>query len=288
MSNAIAIKTHTNPGDEVLMDAEGHTMIYEVGHPAVVSGIMARQFSSTMGVPDIEDILRWTHPGDLHRPPTVLLVLENTHNRSGGYFIPIEVHRHLAETSRSAKVQIHLDGARLFNAAVAMNVLVSEIALYADTVTFCLSKGLGAPIGSVLCGSVDFIRRARRVRTMLGGGMRQVGLIAAAGIYALENNVERLSEDHARARTLAQSLVDIPGVQIETTTPPTNMIYFQTVSPALEFAEKMKSQGVWVIATGAHRVRMITHLDVDDVGISRASEVIRNVAAATAVLLQRG
>ena len=275
MSNAIAIKTHTRSGDEILLDAEAHSMLYEVGLPATIAQVLTRQFRSVHGVPDIDEIARSIHPETLHGAGTSLLVLENTHNRAGGYVIPLDVHQQLWLLAREHGLRLHLDGARLFNAAVATGTPASAFAAYADTVTFCLSKGLGCPIGSVLCGSAEFIARARRVRKMLGGGMRQAGILAAAGIYALEHHVARLADDHANARRLARSIAHAQGITLDTVETPTNMVYFTTRAPAREFAGMLAEQHqVLCGTTSSHRIRMVTHLDIDDEDIERAAEAV--------------
>lgn len=278
MSNAIAIKTHTRPGDEILLDREAHSMLYEVGLPATVAGVMTRQFRSERGVPILEDIAPWIHRESLHNPGTALLVLENTHNRAGGYVIPLEVHRQLWELAQAHDLHVHLDGARLFNAAVATGTAIREYAATADTLTFCLSKGLGCPVGSLLCGSQEFIARARRVRKMLGGGLRQAGILAAAGLYALENHVARLADDHRNARALAQGIAEAPGVQVDTVEVPTNMVYFNTAAPAQLFKERLEADHrVLCNPTASHRIRFVTHLDVDPEDIARAVDAVHAV-----------
>lgn len=283
MSNAIALKTHTRPGDEILLDAEAHSMVYEVGMPATIAQVLTRQFRSKNGVPDVDDVESLMHGESLHTPGTTLLVLENTHNRAGGVIVPLEVHRALWERAQARDIRVHLDGARLFNAAVATGIPAAEYAACADTVTFCLSKGLGCPVGSVLCGSHAFIERARRVRKMLGGGMRQAGMLAAAGIYALEHHVERLADDHRNARRLAAGIASASGIYLDTFEPPTNMIYFNTRGPAQVFIDTLaEKQGVLGIATGANRIRLVTHLDVDAEDIERAITALCATAEALA------
>ena len=234
MSNAIAIKVHTKPGDEILLDGEAHSMLYEVGLPATIAHVLTRQFHSREGVPDVDEIAGSLHQESLHGSGTTLLVLENTHNRAGGYIVPLDVHRHLWQWAQEHDVKLHLDGARLFNAAVASGVSAREYAACTDSLTFCLSKGLGCPVGSVLCGTQEFIERARRVRKMLGGGMRQAGILAAAGLYALDNNIERLADDHSNARRLAQGMQICPASRLDTLDVPTNMVYFTTAAPAAQ------------------------------------------------------
>ncbi len=278
MSNALALKVHTVPGDEVLMDSEAHSMIYEVGMPATIAHVLTRQFHSVSGVPDVAEVAHSFHEESLHSARTSLLVLENTHNRAGGAIIPLAVMRELHGVARTRGAKLHLDGARLFNAAVATGLSARDYADCADSVTFCLSKGLGCPIGSVLCGTREFTLRARRVRKMLGGGMRQAGILAAAGLYALENHIERLAEDHANAQTLAAGIKDISGVALAAAVP-TNMVYFDTPYPAEDFTREMGTQGVACLASGPNRVRMVTHLDVDAEAVARAIHAIRLAAS---------
>ncbi len=279
MGNAIAIKTHTKPGDEILLDADGHSMLYEVGLPATIAQVLTRPFRSETGVPDVDSVAGSIHDESLHAPGTTLLMLENTHNRAGGTVIPLEVHRALFALAGSRGLAIHLDGARLFNAAAATGIPAAEYAACADSVTFCLSKGLGCPVGSVLCGTRAFIARARRVRKMLGGGMRQAGILAAAGLYALEHNVARLADDHANAKRLARGLAEVPGLTPDTLDPPTNMVYFNTDGSAEAVAAALKDQGVLCNATGPNRIRMVTHLDVEARDIDRAVAAMCDVRA---------
>lgn len=275
MSNAVAIKAHTKPGDEILLDSSAHSMLYEVGLPATIAQVLTRQFRSERGVPDPEEIRQSIHSETLHGSGTSLLVLENTHNRAGGYVIPLETHRALWHIAKERGLKVHLDGARLFNAVIATGTPAAEFAACTDTATFCLSKGLGCPVGSVLCGSAEFIGRARRVRKMLGGGMRQAGVLAAAGLYALDHHIERLAEDHARARRLAQGVADVGGVTLDTTEPPTNMVYFTTREPAAAVSERLRIRHkVLCLPSAPHRIRLVTHLDVDDEDIDRAIQAI--------------
>lgn len=280
MSNTIAICTHTRHGDEVLMDSDAHSMLYEVGAPAVIGGVTTRQFHSRQGVPEPDEIRSLIHGRDLHAPGTTLIVLENTHNRAGGAVIPLEVHRALKRVADEAGIPVHLDGARLFNAQVATGTAAAEYAAQATTVTFCLSKGLGCPVGSVLCGPTEFVAAARRVRKMLGGGMRQAGVLAAAGLYALEHNVRRLAEDHANAQRLAAALVEIPGISLDPGGPATNMVYFDTVRAAPEVVACLRERGVLCNAVGPNRIRMVTHLDVDADDVDRAAAALREAAPA--------
>ena len=277
MGNALALMVHTQSGDEVLMDTEAHSMIYEVGMPAVIARVLTRQFHSLKGIPDVAEVAASFHEESLHSARTSLLVLENTHNRAGGAIIPLEIMRQLQTEARKRGAKLHLDGARLFNAAVATGIAAKDFAACADSVTFCLSKGLGCPIGSVLCGTREFIGRARRVRKMLGGGMRQAGILAAAGLYALENHIERLADDHRNAQKLAAGIRDIPGVQLAAEVP-TNMVYFDTPELAEAFARKLGERGVMCLASSPNRIRMVTHLGLGSEDVEMAADSIRAVA----------
>lgn len=282
MSNSVAINVHTRPGDEVLLDWDAHSARYEVGAPAVVSGVVLRQFRSCKGVPDVADVAGALQKETEHSPGTRLVVLENTHNVAGGAVVPLEVHAAVWELAHANGVAVHVDGARIFNASVATGIPVQSFAKYADTLTFCLSKGLGCPVGSVLCGSRVTVERARRVRKMLGGGMRQAGILAAAGLYALQHHVQRLAEDHRRARALALALVDLPGVSVDLDTVQTNMVYFTTAADADRWIELLRDRGILCLALGPRRIRLVTHLDVSDEDVVRAVEALRQVATALA------
>jgi threonine aldolase len=263
MSNTVAIKTHTEPGDEILLDWNAHSMTLETAACAVICGVLTRPFRSYRGVPDVEEIANAIHTRTMHTPGTTLLILENTHNRAGGAIIPLEVHRELYTLAKEKGLKVHLDGARIFNAAVATSIPASEYAQYADSVTFCLSKGLCCPVGSVLCGTQAFIDRARRVRKLLGGAMRQAGVLAACGLVALETMIDRLADDHRNARRLAQGIAGLPGITVDVEAVQTNMVYFDTAIPATEFVEKLASRRVRCVATAPNRIRMVTHHDVD-------------------------
>ena len=278
MSNAIAIKVLTKPGDEILLDGDAHSMVYELGLPATIAHVLTRQFPSVNGVPDVEAVMHCLQHESLHNPGTSLLVLENTHNRAGGHVIPLEVHRRLFAWTQENGLRLHLDGARLFNAAVASGISAREFAACTDSVTFCLSKGLGCPVGSVLCGTFEFVEKARRVRKMLGGGWRQAGILAAAGLYALDNHIERLAEDHKNARRLAQGIQGVPGITVDTAEVPTNMVYITTTAPAIQVKTLLEQRHQLLCnPTAPHRIRFVTHLDVNAEDIERAIDAIGNV-----------
>lgn len=275
MGNNIAIRVHTRPGDEMLLDWDAHSMCYEVGAPAVLSGVQTRPFRSVAGVPDPAEIEAAISRETLHNPLTSLLVLENTHNRAGGTVIPLAVHEALASVCRRNGLRIHLDGARLFNAATAAGVPASRFAACADSVSFCLSKGLGCPVGSLLCGEAEFIRQARRVRKQFGGGMRQAGVLAACGLVALGTMIGRLGEDHVNARTLAEGLMGLPGISIDLNCVQTNMVYVQTDAEAEPLVAWLAEERIRCLAMDLRRIRLVTHADVSAEGIERAIEAFR-------------
>ena len=269
MGNLAAILSHCGRGDEVILGHFSHTFLYEAGGISALGGIHPRtipnQDDGTLKLEDIEAAIR---PDNPHFPVSRLVCIENTHNRSGGTVLDVEYTNSVAEIAHKNNLSLHIDGARIFNAAVALGIPVNQLVESADSVTFCLSKALCAPVGSVLCGEESFIKKARRARKQLGGGMRQAGIIAAAGIVALEKMVDRLSEDHTRARNLAQGLRGINGVKIENDPPPTNMIYlhFDEAGPfsAFEWEDRLRDKGILAVAVAANRMRMVVHYGVGD------------------------
>jgi threonine aldolase len=281
MANNVAIKVHTQPGEEILLDWHAHSLCYEVGAPAALSGVLTRPFRSRRGVPDVDDVAAAITPRSLHSPGTVLLVLENTHNRAGGAVIPLNVHRALYERAKNRGLNVHLDGARLFNAAVATGVPAGDYAAQADSVSFCLSKGLGCPVGSLLCGTREFVEKARRVRKMFGGGMRQAGVLAACGIVALETGIDRLADDHRNARRLAEGIAGLPGMRVDLESVQTNMVYLDTDLPAAEVVRRLGEQRVLCLAVGLNTIRLVTHLDVDEQDMEAAIAAFRRAAATT-------
>ncbi len=272
MGNQLAIKCHTEPGDEVLLEPESHIFLYEQGGLGANSGCLAHLVPAERGLIAPGQVAAAVRdPADDHAARVRLLCLENTHNRQGGVVVPLAGLQAVAVTARAHGVAVHLDGARLWNASVASGVPVRDWAAAADSVMMCFSKGLGAPVGSILTGPGDFIRRARRVRKRWGGGMRQVGILAAACLHALDHHVERLAEDHRRARTLAAGFAAAPGVRVPE--PETNIVIVTLEHPALDPAavlRALEARGVRMVSFGARRLRAITHLDVDDAGVARA------------------
>jgi len=279
MANEIAIKVWTQPGDAILVDAESHILHYELAGPAVIAGVLVETYPITDGVFNLSDIPPRIRVADDHVPGTRLLCIENTHNRCGGTILPPEWMPELRALVDRHQLRLHLDGARLFNASVALGVPLQAWSRWADSVMVAFSKGLCCPVGSVLAGSREFIREAHRVRKLLGGGMRQVGVLAAACIVALETMVERLAEDHARAKRLAEAIAELPGFSVNLRTVQTNMVYVHTARPALEVERALAARGVLCIALDPHRLRLVTHKDVDDAAIDHAIRAFREVAA---------
>ncbi len=274
MGNLAAVLAHCGRGDEVILGNLAHTFLFEAGGIAALGGVhshtLPNQPDGTLDLGQIGDAIR---SEDVHFPVTRLILLENTHNRCGGVVLGLDYMAKVGALAREHGLKIHLDGARLFNAAAALGVPAAELTKEVDSVTFCLSKGLCAPVGSVLCGSKEFIHQARRMRKQLGGGMRQAGVLAAAGIVALEKMTGRLVEDHARAKKLAQGLGDLAGLVVETPVPATNMVFVRLAESvpfnAKETVRRLAEHGVKVGATGERRFRMVTHYWVDDAGVEQ-------------------
>lgn len=281
MANQLAVRTHTEPGDEILVEANAHIYFYEAGGPAALAGVMCRCLPGVRGIFTAADVEAALRPLDQHFPVTKLVCLENTHNRGGGSIWPLERIKEVAAVARQHGLRLHLDGARLWNASAATGISEREYAAHFDSVSVCFSKGLGAPIGSALCGSSVFIQRARRFRKMLGGGMRQAGIIAAGALLALEQHRARLAEDHANARALAQGLASLPGIQLDPATVQTNIVLMRvTGAPVAALVRRLNEAGVRVLATGPDTIRAVTNLMVTREDISVAVE------AFSAALLQ--
>ncbi len=283
MGNLTAVLAHCGRGDEVILGNLGHTFLFEGGGIAALGGVhsyeLPTQPDGTLRLEDIRAAVRALD--DPHFPITRLITLENTHNRCGGVPIPAAYMDDVQKIASENNLKIHLDGARLFNAAVALGVPAARLAQAADSVTFCLSKGLCAPVGSVLCGSQEFIHKARRIRKQLGGGMRQAGILAAAGIVALEQMVDRLAEDHCRARNLALGLAAIPGLKLDREDPPTNMV-FASLDDSLpatsaEIAQRLLEYKIKIGTVGPRRFRLVTHYWIDDESVERTLAAFRQI-----------
>jgi len=271
MTNQVALRCHTEPGDEVVMCENAHMYFYECGGPAALSGVMCRLLRTRRGIFTADDLRAALPPADMHFPRTRLVCVENTHNRGGGSIWPVERIAEVAGAARQAGLRLHMDGARLWNASAATGIPESEYAGYFDSISVCFSKSLGAPVGSALAGSEEFIARARRFRKMFGGGMRQAGIIAAGALYALRNHRERLVDDHANARKLAEALATMEGVELDVADVETNIVIFRVTSmPAPDLVAKLQASGVGLLTMGGDRIRAVTSLMVDAAGIDAA------------------
>ena len=278
MTNQVAIRSHTEPGDEVMLADSAHVYFYEAGAPAALSGVMCKLLATERGIYTVETLKAAMHATNIHFPKTTLVTVENTSNRGGGSIWPMERIRGVHDVAREAGLSLHLDGARIWNASVAAGIPERDYAQYFDSVSVCFSKGLGAPVGSCLVGSAEFIGRARRFRKMFGGGMRQVGIIAAGALYALQNHRDRLAEDHANARALGEALTAMDAVDLDPATVETNIIIFRLRSAsAPETIERLAAAGVLALATGPASIRLVTNMMVDAGDVARAIEVFREV-----------
>ncbi|HUU21190.1 MAG TPA: GntG family PLP-dependent aldolase [Phycisphaerae bacterium] len=281
MTNEVAVRTHTEPGDEIVLEAHAHIYYYEAGAPAALSGVSCRLIEGRRGVFGGDDVRAALRPDNLHYPRTRLVCVENTSNSGGGKVWPMAALAEVEAAAREAGLKTHLDGARIWNAAAAAGVDVREIAAHFDSVSVCFSKGLGAPIGSALCGGAEFIARARRFRKLFGGGWRQAGIIAAGALHALQHHRGRLIEDHANAKALAEGLCGLPGLRLDPADVETNIVLFDvTAMPAADLARKLADAGVGVLAVAPATIRAVTNLDVTADDIKQALEVFRSVLIA--------
>lgn len=274
-ANQAAVLLHTRPGSEAVCEAESHLFHYELADVAWLAGVQLRPVSSDRGHLVASDVARAIRPGDRHHPVTTLVCVENTHNMHGGTVVPLRVMREIRDLAVERALPVHLDGARLWNAAAASEPSLADYAACADTVTVCMSKGLGCPIGSLLAGPAELIEQAWSIRKRLGGGMRQVGVLAAAGIWALDHNLERLGEDHVLASTFARECDALDG--LSASSPDTNIVMIRIERDDLDeaaVASRLEDRGVWILPAGPGRLRVVTHLDVDDEGIERAIEAL--------------
>jgi threonine aldolase len=280
--NLLALLSLTRPGDEVIVETTAHIANSEVGGAARLGGLTLRPVVGRHGKIAPEQVVAIIRPENVHYARTTLLAVENTHNSAGGTVMtPAELGA-VAGAARERGLKVHIDGARIFNAAVALGVAPAEFSRHADTLTFCLSKGLSAPVGSVLVGSAPVIKEARRYRKMLGGGMRQAGVIAAAGLIALRDGVARLADDHRRARVLAEGLAEVRGLRIDLSTVQSNIVRFDVGGMGLtagSFAEAVRTHGVTVSGGPSTGVRMVVHRHIDDESIEEALNAVRSISA---------
>jgi threonine aldolase len=280
MGNLIAIKVWTHHGDEVICEERSHVNLYELASMSAIAGCMPRVARGEDGILDWTQIEAVIRPKIYYDSQTALVCLENTHNMAGGMLYTAAQIRSICDHAHAIGLKVHLDGARVFNAAVALGVSVSEIAREVDSVMFCLSKGLGAPVGSMVVGSHSFIEKSRIYRKMFGGGMRQVGVLAAAGLIALEESPKRLAIDHQNAKFLAEGVAKIPTLRSDPKAVKTNIIIFdcqQTAMDAVQLCDALRAHGIWALDTAPYAVRFVTHCDVDIQGCQRALQVLREL-----------
>ncbi|MEI7555788.1 low-specificity L-threonine aldolase [Candidatus Chlorohelix sp.] len=278
MGNLIGVITHCSRGQEIIMGAESHIFYYEVGGGAIVGGLMYHTVQENrLGILNLEQIAHAIRGKNIHYPVTGLVCLENSHNRKGGTVMSIEDTKRICDTAHANDVPVHLDGARVFNAATYLGKNVRELVAEIDSVQLCLSKGLGAPVGSVLVGKRDFIERARKNRKMLGGGMRQAGILAAAGLISLTEMTKRLGKDHYNAQRLAEGLQQVRGLEIDLETVQTNIVMADTTGSgrtADEWVTSLKQKGILINSMGPYTIRFVTHYEVEQSGIDEALTVI--------------
>jgi threonine aldolase len=276
MGNQVSLAANTHPGDEVLLDADAHILNYEGAAPALLSGIQLRPLKGERGLLSADIISRALRSGGSHIAPQRIIAIENTHNRGGGAVYDLAALQKIRSLATEQKLLVHLDGARIWNAAVTSRCAEKDIAQYADSVQVCFSKGLGAPVGSAVAGSKDFVTRAHRFRKIFGGGMRQAGIIAAGALYALENHRERMAEDHAKAADLTKLLLESGELQVDQ--PVQSNILMVTITRSKPTAEELvarcQKEGVLFFAEGQARFRLVTHLDVPKAAIKPAAEII--------------
>ncbi|MEL7356123.1 MAG: low-specificity L-threonine aldolase [Cyanobacteria bacterium J06560_6] len=278
MTNQVALRSHTQPGDEIVLEAEAHIYYYEGGGPAALSGVSCRLLPGEGGVFSAAAVQQALRPHDPHFARTQLVCIENTHNRSGGRIFPLEMIREIAQVCQQNSLRLHMDGARFWNACVATGISEADYASPFDTVSVCFSKGLGAPVGSALVGTAEQMAIARRFRKMFGGGMRQAGMIAAGALYALQHQRDRLAEDHENAQLLAKGLQGIKGVESDLTTVETNIVNFEVPGqPAEAVVKALGMEGVGVLATGPHKIRAVTNLMVERQQIQQAVDAVTKV-----------
>ncbi|MEM8806135.1 MAG: low-specificity L-threonine aldolase [Cyanobacteria bacterium P01_G01_bin.38] len=286
MTNQVALRAHTEPGDEVILESQAHIYYYEGGGPAALSGVMCRLVQGNHGVFTAADLKKVLRPTDVHFPKTKLVCLENTHNRGGGQIYPLSEIKEIAQVCQAQKLSLHLDGARFWNACVATGISEADYAQPFDSVSVCFSKGLGAPVGSALVGSQELIQRARRFRKMLGGGMRQAGMMAAGALYALANHRDRLKHDHLNAQMLAKGLHPIEGIEVDPESVQTNIVVFHTLSmPAQVLANRLSEKGVAVLAIGPNALRAVTNLMVDQGQIQQVPALVKAAIQTTSISL---
>ena len=279
-ANLVSLMSNTKRGDSVILESESHIYWYEVGGLSAIGGLLPIPVKGHLGVMDPEDVEEAIRPKDIHFPETTLICIENTHNRAGGTVVRPEQIRALKEVAEAHNLRLYMDGARIFNAAVALRVDVREFTRHVDNLMFCLSKGLSCPVGSLVVGSEEFIERARRIRKILGGGMRQAGIIAAPGIIALEKMIDRLEEDHINARFLAEGLAKIDGLRVNLKIVQTNIVHVDVSGLKVtsnQFIDELRRRGLLVLPRDRRKIRMVTHRGIERKHIKKALSIVEEV-----------
>jgi threonine aldolase len=277
MANQLAIKSQTNPAEEIIVESGSHIINYEIAGPAFISGVQTLPVKGTKGVLNADDVKNNIRPDWYHFPKTVLICLENTHNRAGGTIYPLEDIKKVRELALEHNIRTHLDGARIFNAVVETGISLKEYAVNFDSVSFCFSKGLGAPVGSILCSDKETIEKAHKFRKILGGGMRQAGILAAAALYALDNNIERLKEDNKKARFFAEEISKLNNIEIDLSTVQSNIVIFKVKIDSAKLLEDLKSNDVLLAEGSPGFIRAVFHLDVSSRQAERSVEVFKKL-----------
>jgi threonine aldolase len=278
MANQLAVKSHTRPGDEVICESECHIFNYETAASAIISNVQMMTVKGENGVMQLDEIKKFVRTKEYYFPRTRLICLENTHNRAGGIIQPIEVIKEISDYARSNDIKMHMDGARIFNASIETGISIKEYASYFDSISFCFSKGLGAPVGSILCSSSEFITIAHKWRKIIGGGMRQAGILAAAALYALENNTKRLKEDHQKAKYFAEEISKLKNIKINLDFVHTNIVIFSNSKYSKsELISKLKEKGVLISAGSFENLRTVFHLDVQMCEVQNAVNIFKEL-----------
>jgi len=277
MANQLAIKAQTNPSDEIIVESDSHIIKYENASPAFISGVQVWPVKGNNGVMSVDDVKSAIRPGWYHFPKTKLICLENTHNRAGGMIYPFDDIKKMRAMALNENIRMHLDGARIFNASVETGVSIKEYASQFDSISFCFSKGLGAPVGSILCSDTQTIEIAHRIRKVLGGGMRQAGIIAAGALYALEHNVNRLKEDHRNAGYFAEGISNLEKVKISLNSVQTNIVIFNVAVDANMVKTELEKKGVLLTNEGVDRMRAVFHMDVSDEMTGKVVKIFKDV-----------
>lgn len=282
MGNQVCINAHTRPGEEIIAERNSHIFNYECGSPALLSGVQVMPICGTQGSFTLEQVKEVIRPPNIHHPQTRLICMENTHNRAGGTIFPIDEIKKISAYARENGLRLHLDGARLWNASLATQIPIREYCRYFDSITMCFSKGLGAPVGSVIAGSADFVETCRYYRKAYGGGMRQAGILAAAAIFAVEHSFLRLAEDHRRARQLAEFMAGLPKIEIDLETVQSNITIFDVVNTGYtghQIIEKLAEKRVRMTTFARTKIRAVTHLHISDRDIDQTMEILRTIFA---------